>query len=83
MLDMDQYEEMRSYMSAVNALQVHMPTDVGKTRLTIATGSAFGETAKAFGFAHMFDSDEKPVVSAGYSRSGRETVWQLGVSWEF
>jgi hypothetical protein len=83
MLDLQQFDEMRDYMSAVNALQVHMPSAPGKSRVTVGTGNAYRRTAVAIGYSRMFDNPEKPILTLGVSKSGSEKVWQAGLSFEF
>jgi hypothetical protein len=86
MLDLAQYDEMRAYMSAVNALEILMPTRPGRTRISATTGQAFRENAISVGAAHMLDDDVADLgftVYGGVGIAGSERVYKVGMSVEF
>lgn len=83
MLSVEQYNDLKNYMSLTTALQVHMPTEAGVSRVTISTGRAYGEQAIAMGFARRFEDELKPILTVGYGRHRSDSIYQVGVSVEF
>jgi hypothetical protein len=83
MLDRTQYDQMRRYISLVNALEIHQASAPGKTRTTFTAGQAYDETQIGFGISHMFDGPQRMIISGGGAKARGDSAVKVSISLEF
>ncbi len=77
-------EARRGIAAAMAMSSAPMPSAPGRTSWTVNAAEFNGEAALGGSIAHRFGSGERPLaVSAGFSHSGRESAFRVGMSGEF
>lgn len=77
-------EARRGIAAAMAMSSAPMPSAPGRTSWTVNAAEFNGEAALGGSIAHRFGSGERPLaVSAGFSHSGGESGFRVGMSGEF
>jgi len=77
-------EARRGIAAAMAMSSAPMPSAPGKTSWTLNAAEFNGEAALGGSIAHRFGRGDRPLaVSAGFSHSGRESAFRVGMSGEF
>lgn len=75
------FDGYRDYAAAEAATQVHLPQD-RNSRLTFSASHLDSTTGIGFGYAYMFDNDNRTALTASVGFAGDEAVVKVGVGFE-